>query len=70
MKLLKTSIAFAISSTLLIGCSSDTDYVQPKEVKIATYNLSFDRATFLDLVTEMQIEPSAQAVLVSDYLTI
>ncbi|WP_061038212.1 endonuclease/exonuclease/phosphatase family protein [Vibrio coralliirubri] len=68
MKLLKTSIAFAISSALLIGCSSDTDYVQPEEVKIATYNLSFDRATFQDLVTEMQIEPSAQATLVSDYL--
>ncbi len=68
MKLLKTSIAFAISSALLIGCSSDTDYVQPEEVKIATYNLSFDRATFEDLVTEMQIEPSAQTKLVSDYL--
>ena len=68
MKLLKTSIAFAISSALLIGCSSDTDYVQPEEVKIATYNLSFDRATFQDLVTEMQIEPNAQATLVSDYL--
>ena len=66
--MLKTSIAFAIFSALLIGCSSDTDYVQPEEVKIATYNLSFDRATFQDLVTEMQIEPSVQAVLVSDYL--
>ncbi|MFA0284420.1 endonuclease/exonuclease/phosphatase family protein [Vibrio sp. 10N.222.55.F12] len=68
MKMLKTSIAFAISSALLIGCSSDTDYVQPEEVKIATYNLSFDRATFEDLVTEMQIEPSAQTKLVTDYL--
>lgn len=68
MKMLKTSIAFAISSALLIGCSSDTDYVQPEEVKIATYNLSFDRATFQDLVTEMQIDPSVQATLVTDYL--
>ncbi|MFA0284815.1 endonuclease/exonuclease/phosphatase family protein, partial [Vibrio sp. 10N.222.55.F12] len=33
-----------------------------------TYNLSFDRKTFEALVAEMQIEPNAQAMLVSDYL--
>ena len=57
MKTIKTSIALLVGAALLSGCNDDTEYVnvQPKEVKIATYNLSFDRATFEALVSEMQI---------------
>lgn len=61
MKTIKTSLALLIGAALLTGCNDDdTKYVnvQPTEVKIATYNLSFDRATFEALVNEMQIEPS------------
>lgn len=70
MKTIKTSIALLVGAALLSGCNDDTEYVnvQPKEVKIATYNLSFDRATFEALVSEMQIEPAQQTVLVTAYL--
>ncbi|ENB2086648.1 MULTISPECIES: endonuclease/exonuclease/phosphatase family protein [Vibrio] len=70
MKAIKTSIAVLVGAALLSGCNDDTEYVnvQPKEVKIATYNLSFDRATFETLVDEMQIEPTQQAALVTSYL--
>ena len=39
-----------------------------KTLKIATYNLSFDRNTFAQLVTEMQVEPARQQTLVAAYL--
>ncbi|TON15420.1 succinyl-CoA synthetase subunit alpha, partial [Vibrio parahaemolyticus] len=71
MKTIKTSLALLIGAALLTGCNDDdTKYVnvQPTEVKIATYNLSFDRATFEALVNEMQIEPAQQAALVTAYL--
>lgn len=71
MKTIKTSLALIIGAALLTGCNDDdTKYVnvQPTEVKIATYNLSFDRATFEALVNEMQIEPAQQAALVKAYL--
>ena len=41
---------------------------EPKVVKIATFNLSFDRKTFENLVAEMLIEPEEQNELVIDYL--
>ena len=41
---------------------------EPKDVKIATFNLSFDRKTFENLVAEMLIEPEEQNELVMDYL--
>jgi hypothetical protein len=64
-----SALALVVSAALLAGCN-DTDYVQvqPTEVKIATYNLSFDRDTYEDLVTEMQITPSKQVKLVTTYL--
>ncbi|MCG6299675.1 endonuclease/exonuclease/phosphatase family protein, partial [Vibrio vulnificus] len=70
MKHSKTTLAFLISTALLGGCSNDTDYidVHPKEVKIATFNLSFDRNTFKDLVDEMQVAPEQQHLLVTSYL--
>ncbi|MGU3842449.1 endonuclease/exonuclease/phosphatase family protein, partial [Vibrio diabolicus] len=70
MKTIKTSIALLVGAALLSGCNDDTEYdnVQPKELKIATYNHSFDRATFEALVSEMKIEPAQQTVLVTAYL--
>lgn len=62
-----STLALVVSAALLAGCN-DTDYVQPTEVKIATYNLSFDRDTFEDLVAEMQIAPAKQEQLVTTYL--
>ncbi|MGY3572568.1 endonuclease/exonuclease/phosphatase family protein [Vibrio paucivorans] len=64
MKLSKKPLALILGAMLLAGCNdSDTT-----NVKIATYNLSFDRNTFEDLVAEMQIEPEQQDVLVAGYL--
>lgn len=70
MKYIKTPLAFLIGAALLTGCNDNTEYVdvQPKEVKIATYNLSFDRNTFEDLIAEMQVEPAKQTELVTAYL--
>lgn len=72
MKYLKTPLALIIGSALLVGCNSDnaTEYKKDvaHEVKIATYNLSFDRDTFEELVAEMQVEPADQTKLVNDYL--
>ncbi|PMH43250.1 succinyl-CoA synthetase subunit alpha [Vibrio sp. 10N.286.49.B3] len=71
MKSFKTPLALLISSALLAGCNTtDTEYVevQPTEVKIATYNLSFDRFTFEALVAEMQVAPEEQTELVTAYL--
>lgn len=62
-----STLALVVSAALLAGCN-DTDYVQPTEVKIATYNLSFDRGTFEDLVAEMQVAPAKQKELVTAYL--
>ncbi|WP_369832238.1 endonuclease/exonuclease/phosphatase family protein [Moritella sp. Urea-trap-13] len=42
--------------------------MQPVEVKIAAYNLSFDRLTFEELVAEMQVLPAKQKELVTAYL--
>ena len=55
----------------LLARSCDGFWVQlrePKDVKIATFNLSFDRKTFENLVAEMLIEPEEQNELVMDYL--
>ncbi|KHA60339.1 succinyl-CoA synthetase subunit alpha [Vibrio variabilis] len=71
MKKLTTPLALAISATLLTGCGAMTTQTTESpmtEVTIATYNLSFDRATFEDLVKEMQIEPKQQTALVTRYL--
>lgn len=71
MKKLKTSLALAVTATLLAGCgttATQTTEPQMTEVKIATYNLSFDRATFQDLVKEMQLTPEQQTSLVIRYL--
>ncbi|WP_112478986.1 endonuclease/exonuclease/phosphatase family protein [Vibrio variabilis] len=70
MKTIKTTLALLVGAVVLSGCNdSDKQAVaEPTQVKIATYNLSFDRATFADLVAEMQIAPETQQQLVTTYL--
>ncbi|WP_318509987.1 endonuclease/exonuclease/phosphatase family protein [Photobacterium leiognathi] len=70
MKLIKTLAAVAISSALLTGCvfESDNDVIPVSEVSVATFNLSFDRFTFEQLVDEMQTTPSAQQALVDGFI--
>lgn len=69
MNFLKTAAAAAISIALLSGCNdNDVEYVNHTEVKVAAYNLSFDRATFADLVAEMALASSEQQTLVDAYL--
>ncbi|NOH85780.1 endonuclease/exonuclease/phosphatase family protein [Vibrio sp. 03-59-1] len=73
MKLLKTTAALAITVALLAGCNDeetvnnylpDTPAPTATEVKIATYNLSFDRTTFELLVDEMMTKATDQQVLI------
>lgn len=73
MKMLKTSLALAISTSLLFGCGDETTnnyYPQEPtvpsstEAKIAVFNLSFDRYTYEDLVAEMKLTKPEQDALV------
>ncbi|PSW22255.1 endonuclease/exonuclease/phosphatase family protein [Photobacterium sanctipauli] len=70
MKLLKSSLALLVGTALITGCNDETiKYVEPTErVKLATFNLSFDRATFEELADEMQVSPEKQSELVIAYL--
>ncbi len=76
MKLIKSTLAVLIGAAILTGCENTNEETKATEsntpvasnVKIATYNLSFDRSTLQDLVAEMQITPEEQQVLVTAYL--
>ncbi|MCL1068714.1 endonuclease/exonuclease/phosphatase family protein [Shewanella olleyana] len=76
MKVLPTAAAFAVSALLLMGCNSNNDdfsqHTQPdvikstdaiKDVRIGAFNLSFDRNSFSDLVTEMSLNQAQQDAL-------
>lgn len=74
--MLKTSLALAISTTLLFGCGDETTnnyYPQEPtvpsstEAKIAVFNLSFDRYTYEDLVAEMKLTKPEQDALVEGW---
>lgn len=68
MRKTNTYFVFLIGSMLFArfdGCSIKD---QARDVKIATFNLSFDRKTFENLVAEMLIEPLEQDELVTAYL--
>ena len=68
MRKTNTYLVFLIGSMLFArfdGCSIKD---QARDVKIATFNLSFDRKTFENLVAEMLIEPLEQDELVTAYL--
>ena len=63
MKLIKRLAAIAITSALLGGCNSqNSNDITPiaNDVTIATFNLSFDRNNFEQLVDEMQTSPTEQ----------
>lgn len=68
MNKMKTPLALLIAAALLSGCNENDNDVSSTDVTIASYNLSFDRQTFEDLVTEMQIPSEQQSELVSAYL--
>ncbi len=76
MKLKKSFLALLTSISLLTACNDDVGTNQsdgnmntyPSSAKVATFNLSFDRDTFEDLVKEMQISPAEQTNLVTQYL--
>lgn len=70
MKLIKSLAAIAIASALLSGCNShNTNDIKPatSDVTIATFNLSFDRSSFEQLVEEMQTSPTEQQVLINGF---
>jgi len=69
MKLLKTSLALALSSTLLMGCNDDSIDSEPvTDLTVSTFNLSFDRSSFDQLVDEMETSPADQQILVDALL--
>lgn len=70
MKLKKSFLALLTSVSLLTACHDDTTSMTtyPSNVKVAAFNLSFDRNTFEELVKEMQIPPAEQTNLVTQYL--
>ena len=82
MKMLKSSLALAISTTLLFGCGDETtnnyypevpqpEVPQPTPVdskgRIAVFNLSFDRYTYEDLVAEMKLTKPQQDALIKGW---
>lgn len=70
MELLKTAVAAAISVALLTGCNDDSNSTTDTtltDVRVATYNLSFDRNSYEDLVEEMQITKAEQDALMTKW---
>ena len=68
MELLKTTMAAAISVALLVGCNDDSNTDSTlTDVRVATYNLSFDRDSYEDLVEEMQITKAEQDALMTKW---
>ncbi|WP_144213557.1 endonuclease/exonuclease/phosphatase family protein [Shewanella donghaensis] len=76
MKVLKTAAAIAVSVALLTGCNDETNNYYPEEptpettnVKIGTYNLSFDRSSYAALVEEMRITAADQDALMEKWFS-
>jgi len=67
MELLKTALAAAISVALLTGCNDDSN--TSTDVRVATYNLSFDRNSYEELVEEMQITSAEQDTLMTKWFS-
>lgn len=69
MKIIKTSLALAVSTILLAGCNEEASNIDPvTDITVSTYNLSFDRDTFEQLVDEMETTPEQQQILVDAFL--
>lgn len=79
MKFLKTAAAAAISVALLAGCNDETNNYHPTEPtpdpiepierdgRFAAYNLSFDRTSFEQLVSEMTLTAEKQDELMDKW---
>ena len=64
-----TQLPLLLSTALLFSCGNSVETeVKGNDVKIATYNLSFDRLSFETLVEQMEISPTNQDELVTAYL--
>ncbi|WEM45296.1 endonuclease/exonuclease/phosphatase family protein (plasmid) [Photobacterium sp. DA100] len=67
MTMKKTFIAASIALAALSGCNSSDSVNTYTEARFATFNLSFDRATYEDLVAEMSLTQDEQSVLIERY---
>lgn len=69
MKFLKTTAAVAISLALLTGCNNESNNTssEPTNVRFGTYNLSFDRNSYDELITEMQYSVEDQEALMTKW---
>ncbi|MGR5063948.1 endonuclease/exonuclease/phosphatase family protein [Photobacterium sp. DNB22_13_2] len=63
----KTFIAAAIALAALSGCNSSDSVSTYTEARFATFNLSFDRASYEDLVAEMSLTREEQSELIKRY---
>lgn len=71
MKIIKITLALALSAALLSGCKFDLNSKNPNAIstlKIASFNVSLDRSWFGQLVEEMQTPIFRQQVLVDAYV--
>lgn len=66
MKFKKTVAAIAISVALLTGCN-DSNNEPTENIRFGTYNLSFDRNSFDELVTEMKTTKEEQNALMDKW---
>ncbi|MCW8328680.1 endonuclease/exonuclease/phosphatase family protein [Photobacterium sp. SDRW27] len=68
MKFARSVIAASIALAALTGCNSDNSTTETyTEARFATYNLSFDRDTYEDLVFEMSMTRDDQTALINRY---
>lgn len=71
MSIKKSLIASSIALTVLVGCGSDNDdkiITTYDSAVFATYNLSFDRSSYEQLVAEMTLPVASQNSLVEQYI--
>lgn len=72
MDFIKTIAAAAVSLALLTGCNDDsntTEQTTNTSVRFGTYNLSFDRYSYEELVEELQITSTEQTALMTKWFS-
>lgn len=67
MVLRKISFSALLCVGLLTGCGMNEDVKEIQNVKIAAFNLSFDRSTLAQLNDELNTSPSVQQQLITSY---
>ena len=69
MKFARNFIASAVAAVMLVGCNdnSSSDSTPSVTTRFATYNLSFDRATYEALSNEMALTKAQQDALIASY---